>query len=918
MSRLRQSFLSTVARVALGLGVCATLSATPSMAAMADTGLQAVAGWPPEGGPQNYDDILEREARQQLSAPSRIGSGGGSVLTQQAPRRYEDILAEEGGTAPAPQPAPAETPAPQNTIDISSAPPPERRVAPAADAAPRLNPSGRSMIIVAPLRDDQVLLGDVEVQIGVDDSIEVSASQVLELLSRALDPNVLEQLRPLDVPGVFVPLDRFAVVGLPITFDPRLLELRVQVAPSARGPRSIPVSNTDRQLYGDFAQPESFSAYVNLRGATSYVHEGVTSTGFTDPLFLFDGAMRMGGIVFESEATWDGRDSQFTREGSRFVYDDIRRLNRWTLGDLVPASRGFQSLSDMAGVGVVRSYSLLDPQRNVVPRGGRSFILDQESTVEAFVNGRSVRTIRLQPGSYDVSDFPFVQGSNDVDLVIVDDAGRSQTLSFSLFLARTQLAPGLSEYGFYAGVATERRLGDIDYSDDVIATGFYRRGVSENLTLGANFQAMESAQMVAGEAVWGSPLGVIGMDAALSDIDAVGSGWAVNATYERLVEDAGGQGGLSLLAAFEARSRRFGAPGQFAPDNPYSYNLSVGVNRSFGDTSFVGLQARYARSRGALEDERGVRISYGRSLTDLINVVLDADWQEGGFASGFGGRVSLIRRFGTTGSARAEYDTRAERARLGYQTSGGRGVGAWSATANLDTSPSSHGLNAAASYAANRADLGLAHSTAFSQATDDISDQRTSLRVGTSLAFAGGRFALGRPITDSFVIVHPYQNARETVLEVEPSPDGYYARTGRLGAAVYGQLNSYTPRTVIYDAPFASAGFDVGQGAVRVLPPYRAGYAVSVGSDYNMTVIGRLLDREGEAVALLTGVAIEQGGDGQRVEVFTNRQGTFGAPGLKAGHWRIQMLGGDRLEYDLVVTEDPNGIARVGDLRPAS
>lgn len=889
MSRSRQGFLSTGARLALGLSVCAPLAATPSLAA-AGGDVQPFPGWSLESGPRSYEDILaaERAGPEPHVAPLRIGAGGQSGTPN------ETFVAEEEDAGAA------------------------ARTQPAAPAAPRLNPSGRSMVIVAPLRDDQVHLGDVEVQVGADDSIEVSVLQVLELLSRSLDPSALEPMRPLAEPGVFAPLDRFAAAGLPITFDPRLLELRIQIAPSARGRRSIALSNTERELYGDFARPEPFSAYLNLRGATSYVHQSAASTGFTDPMILMDGAMRMGGVVFESEGAWDGRDDRFTRDGSRFVYDDLQRLQRWTLGDLRPNSRSFQSVNEMAGVGVVRAYSLLDPQRNVVPRGGRSFILDRESTVEAFVNGRSVRTIRLQPGSYDVSDFPFVQGSNDVDLVIVDDTGRSQTLSFSLFLARTQLATGLSEYGFYAGVSTDRRMGEIHYSDDFLASGFYRRGINEALTLGANFQASEYAQMVAGEAVWGSPIGVVGIDAAVSDIDTVGSGWAVNASYERLVEEAGGEGGLSLIAAFEARSRRFGAPGQFAPDNPYSYNFTIGLNRSFGDSSFVGLQGRYARGRGVVQDERGVRVSYGRRLTERVNMVLDADWQDGGFASGFGVRASLIRRFGATGSARAEYDSRSERGRVGYQTSGGRGVGAWSATANLDTSPSAHGLNAAASYAANRADLGLAHSTAYSQTTDDISDQRTSLRMGTSLAFAGGRFALGRPITDSFVIVHPYANARDTVIEVEPSPDGYYARSGPLGAALYGQLSAYTPRTVIYDAPFASAGFDVGQGAVRVLPAYRSGYTVSVGSDYNMTVIGRLLDADGDPVALLTGVAIEQGGDGRRVEVFTNRQGTFGAPGLKAGRWRIQMLGGDRLEYDVMVVESPNGIVRVGDLRPAS
>ena len=101
------------------------------------------------------------------------------------------------------------------------------------------------------------------------------------------------------------------------------------------------------------------------------------------------------------------------------------------------------------------------------------------------------------------------------------------------------------------------------------------------------------------------------------------------------------------------------------------------------------------------------------------------------------------------------------------------------------------------------------------------------------------------------------------------------------------------------------------------MPPYRAGYLVTVGSDYGLTAIGRLLNREGEPVTLIAGVAIEQGGEGRRVEIFTNRQGAFGASGLKAGRWRVEMPGEPPLTYDLIVPESPDGIVRAGDLRPA-
>lgn len=800
-------------------------------------------------------------------------------------------------------------------VGAASAQPAPEGVSPTAAQASRpvLNPTGRVMQIVAPLNDSGRYLGDVEIQVGADDSISVSAMQVIQTLAPLVDPVVLESLRAVATPGGFLPIARFGELGVPLSFDPSLLALAAEIPTSARARQSIGLSDLDRAVYGEFLTPEPFSAYMNFRAAADYVHEG-SNTGFGDTFILMNGAARFGSVVLESEGSWSSGDRGFSRNGTRFVYDDIPRLNRWTAGDLLPQGRGFQGFRSMAGLSMERAYGLLDPQRNTTPRGGRTFTVDREATVEAYVNGRVVRTMRLQPGTYDVSDFPFVQGSNDIQLVISDATGYRDVVSFSLFVDRTQLAAGLSEYGLYAGVGSERTAHDLSYSSEPAVSGFYRRGVRDNLTMGGNFQYYDEGTLVGAEAVWGGVFGTFGGDVAFSDLPGVGEGWAANVSFERLVQDAGGYGGSSFVAALETRSRYFGAPTQLAPDNRYAFNATVTYNRSFGDSSFIGGQIRYARARGAFEDEKGARISYGRRLSDVTNLIFDVDWSSGGFAEGTSVRVSLVRRFGSSGSLRASYDTRSERGRLGYQTSNGGGVGAWSMSGALEAGRDDLGFNGSAAYAANRADLGLAHATTYTMDTDQISDQRTSLRAATSIAYAGGRVAVGRPITDSFAIVRPHD--RNVSVEVEPSRAGYFARSGALGPALYGQMGSYTPRSIIYDAPDAPPGYDIGQGAARVLPPYRAGYAIIVGSDYGVTALGRLLDENGEPVVLLAGVAVEIGGEGRRVEVFTNRQGAFGASGLKAGRWRVEMPGQPPLIYDLDVPESPNGIARMGDQRP--
>jgi outer membrane usher protein len=812
------------------------------------------------------------------------------------------------GRSPAAQ---ATTVPPAGTPPASPLPTPAAAQAvPAADEI-KLNKTGRTMTIVVSLKDGQRVLGDVDAQITPDDTLLVSVEGLVQLLGRSLAPASLDRIRQAQAAEGFASLPALNAQGLDARFDKRAFELTVTIAVAARATRTIGLADLDRAVVGEFTPPERFSAYVNVRGSVDVIHRGGPQ-GFGDPFVLLDGAMRLAPVVLEAEGSFNGLDRRFDRSGARLVFDDSRRLVRWTAGDLLGESRGFQGQVDIAGIGVRRSYALLDPQRNVAPRGGRTFSIDRDATVDAFVNGRAVRTLRLQPGTYNVSDFPFAQGGNDVQLVIVDDAGRRETISFTTFIERTQLAPGLSEFSVDIGAVSRRDRG-IAYSGTLAGSGFYRRGISERLTVGGNAQFAGRRVLVGAEAVLGAGFGTIGGDVAVSYLPAAGTGWAANFSIERLTQR--NERSSSFLAAVELRSRRFGAVEQFTPDNPYDANVSASYNASLDRNSFAGAQLRYAHGRGGIVDEYSARGTYGRRLGRTMNLILDVEWSRGVRGDDRGARVSLVRRFGDRTSARAEFDGRDQRVRLGVQSSGGYGIGSWSGGANADLGDDAISVNASANYVANRADLGVAHTAAFSPDGGGITDQRTSFRAGTSIAFAGGQVAVGRPISDGFALVRSYRGGTENRVVVEPAQGSAQARSGVLGPALFSQVTSYSPRTLTYDAPGAPSGLDLGTGSLRVLAPYRAGYVVTVGSEYGMMAIGtlRLLR---EPLPLRAGFALEVGPGGRRVELFTNRQGQFSVAGLKPGRWRIEIAGTPKIVYEMIVPDAADGIARIGVLNP--
>jgi outer membrane usher protein len=837
------------------------------------------------------------------------------------------LAALTAGSMQHPARAQDDKPPPIPTVTTDGTPP-APQAAPSGKPAPPAMKTGRAYTIALGLRDGQRYIGDVRVTIAADGAVTVDSAQVLKLLKSVVGDAALAKLAKAVADEKMAPLEDFAKGGIPAHYDSASLQIVLAIPPEARISQSLEVAQLDRAMFGAVAQPASFSGYLNMRGSADYVEEG-SAKGFGDPTVLLDGAVRAGGFVLEGEGEYaPGQSGQnaFTRQGTRLVYDDDSDLMRWTLGDLRVQTDGFQGSPTMAGLSISRLYDELAPQENVRPRGNRTFTLQRASTVQTFVNGQPVQQVRLEPGTYDASNFPFVEGANNVDLVITDDAGNRETLNFSIFFDRSLLKPGLTEFGAFAGVNSVTQRGDTRYPDSrPLFTGFVRHGLTDTLTLSGNIQADRDVQMVGLGGLWGSPIGTFGIDLADSNARNIGKGYALNLNYQALNQEKGDFQSQTVSAAFEMRSRNFatlggtgaGAGSSALVSNPYKWQAALAYGRTFGQYTFGQLQGSYAAGRDGQEDVGSITGTLGFGITNDMNLNVDAGYSTGGFQKGLNFGIQLTWRMSETANLRGEYQSKPQISRLTYQQSEGRGVGAWNVSGSLDQSPGAVDFNGSANYSANRAELGVTQVSTYDLRGSRVTDQRTTLQAGTAIAFAGNSVAIGRPIFDSFALFDPHPSLGDARVVVEPGPHGALARSDALGPAVLSDLGSRSLRTVTYDVPEAPPGYDIGTGSLRVVPPYRSGYKVTVGSDYSTLVIGRLLDAEGAPVSLLAGTATELDvPNGKTLTVFTSRDGRFGAQGLRAGRWRIDMPSSPATSYIVTIPKDSKSLVRVGDLKP--
>jgi outer membrane usher protein len=137
-------------------------------------------------------------------------------------------------------------------------------------------------------------------------------------------------------------------------------------------------------------------------------------------------------------------------------------------------------------------------------------------------------------------------------------------------------------------------------------------------------------------------------------------------------------------------------------------------------------------------------------------------------------------------------------------------------------------------YSGNRLTASLTHTAsldarAFGRRAEPLTDQRTTLQLGTAIAFADGHAAIGPPITGpgGFAIVAPHDSLSDNRI-VLGSSKRPRAHTDAFGPAIVGALPSYRTSRLTYDVDGLPLGYDLGSRDFRLKAPYRGGYALTV------------------------------------------------------------------------------------------
>jgi outer membrane usher protein len=706
-------------------------------------------------------------------------------------------------------------------------------------------------------------------------------------------------LRGPDVPGVpyrgqlWYPLN--AVAGFESQFDPASQSLELRFAPSAFATTRLVQPDQERLA----VTPPLTSAFANYD--LSYTHSaarGAPSAADLGALGELGLSGRLGVLTNTFVARNLGEDENLPprnahRLETTYTRDDPDSHTSLRLGDSTTPAGTWGRAVYFGGIQLGRNFGLapgLITQPIPVIAGQST----APSTVELYVNDALRQTSQVPSGPFTIDNFPLLTGSGQARVVVRDLLGRETVLVQNFFSSAYLLRQGLSDWSVQAGAVREN-LGIESYNyGERFASGLYRYGASDELTLEASAEAssrLRGGGIGLSAALFGQMLGQAALAASRDEQAGDGGLWMLGAEHVTL------RHGFTVRAEGATRDyRRIGQNELLPPFHrqrlaSYTYfserfghlGLAFARVEPFDDERIDTLTANYSvllgqRASLTFSATRVSGPSSGTALTATLLIPLDGRLSVAG---------SVTRREGRTDGYVSAAKALGAEAGTGWRALAGR-------------RDQQNYVEGGAYYQGSR---GLVSADA------SVSEQQQTVRLGAQggLLLADGELFAARKLTDSFALV-----------EVPGYPDvgvGFQstvmARTDARGRALVPRLMPYRTNSVRLDPSELPISAELDTIEMTAVPPARSGVKLTFPVRSGRGALITLLFEDGAPAP--AGAEVELAGDSK--EFFVARRGQAFVTGLQEKNTLRVKWNGRSCELEVALPAgSKDEIARLGPL----
>lgn len=731
-----------------------------------------------------------------------------------------------------------------------------------------------------------IAIGDIEVGIYNDSPI-LAVETLKNLIGDSLRPDIFDTIfnilfRDLE----WLSADEMAVAGIGWVWDMNNIMLALKVPPAYAPVQDIDITPSYPANIKPILKPAPVSGHIDFSAEADL---DLSPTGAVYPLEVSaDAILNIFDWIASASGSVRYADDLFTASlSSSQVMRDFPGINgRLFLGRVSTPGLSYQSQPEIYGA-TLKSEEIV--KYRVKPGFYElfsEFTIETPSIVRIKLNNMTYRTISLSPGNYRLLDLPFTYGLNDFVLEIEDDKGKITSRRAVIPREMNLLVEGVSEYSFSAGV------GRADPTQP-FGSGYYRYGFSPRLTAGLMGQVDLRSAMGGLSVIFAAPFGSLtAYGSAVAAWDGRAEPFTGAATLQYRFVMPGKEYIPSLGLSAEFITEGYAAPSPSTTYTGSDQTLRVGAQLGGKLAKMTGfsLSGYWTRTiDGTASDSFSGTLSLnqslgeGASLSFISNLSFSPTSSTPDFSATLmlfvlprnkpGRSVSYIQALDGTNSM-SFVDK--------LDVLGGLDLNLRGSNLMIGN-PDGSSIGLTTRKALDWTDLSVSGDYYYG---DSTTDNRANFQatMSTTLAYAGGYFAITKQIDDSFVIFAPSKEMADqnVYFRLESSS----TITTQKSRPKILPLTSYKPTAAYMDLPEAPPDILARIQAALLVPTYKSGivYASDILRRYKAS--GRLVDAKGAPVGYVAGDIVDSSST-TIGSTFTDEDGFFEIYDLLPGAYRI-------------------------------
>ncbi len=803
--------------------------------------------------------------------------------------------------------------------------------------APELPKRLHALLII----DGDTQPGEIALQFSDGrEHFSVPLQAIESVLQSRIDTAALASIQKAATNG-YVSDSTLTSAGVNAEFNSGTFSVILRTNPRIRRKQDVFIAKRKMKTTSDVS-PARFSGYLNLylqQAFKSYaVSGGVADTvlpeNFVESYLSSlndqrvqpfttsaDFALRVLPVVFEGKVSLHAqRPRPVARQDFRLVYDSKELASRFSLGDNTYRVEGYQEFLKGAGLAVDRRFSIR-PWEVAYPVSEEELYLEDPAEVQVVVNGVNVRTLSLDAGTHNLKNFATGFGENEVELIIKDFHGRTETKRFSFFHNIHLLGKEKSDFSCFLGVPSKRVDWTYEYDPSrPLVSGFAKYGLDNRTNLGVNGQYYNSNALLGLEAVYASRFGLSSVDLGASLFAHQDPGIAMKLShrvYRRTYDET--RRGFSVLGTMELRSSRFSSitdtiarektrlrlAGAFEQPMSSSLNATLGFeyeNRRTSASLFAATAALSIRPAPGLNCQGRVRYQRDPAGNEYPSISIRGVWN------------MMADRHTLTAGEHLQMDRNSmanavdQKSWLNYTDIVWNYRSSYAlsdyffSSAGVTFNPFTNSINANTGYTSGygRAQLRYSNTSPASTTSMPFNQHQGRLDVSTALIFADNHVAISRPVMNSFVMVTGKKGDR---IPVNPGIDGNQATARGIFPGVVPEISAYSQRNFRVESTNISALSETNKVWYKVFTGYKTGHVIALKAEQNSLVYATL-HLPGGTPAARRSITIKNVADTSETSIptFTSSTGKLSFPAIAGETYRIALGSGNGQGRSVKVT----------------